>query len=265
MIRAADVDVHIGANTKDAERGFSRVDGLISSIGGNLAGGVLQEWFMSATRAGTNMVKSFIMANANAETMRNSLEIATGSAERAGEVFSFLENLASNTPFEFPELADAAVQLESLGFSAERYLTVIGNTAAATGKTINQTTQAFMDASMGEFERLKEFGIKAVEENGQLYFQYMKDGEMMKVAVDRNNSEMIQSTLEMIWNDKYAGAMEKQSKTFNGMLSTIKDNFNLMAMAASKPIFEGMKKGMAGTIKFMTTFMNCHEERRVHA
>jgi hypothetical protein len=137
---------------------------------------------------------------------------------------------------------DATIKLKAYGIEAQNYMGVIGDTAASMGKSMDDTVEALADAQTGEFERLKEFGIKAVEVTkknyqqlgvemsaiGQTALTYVdKNGKQMAEVVDRNNREMITSTITAIWNDKYAGAMETRSKTLSGMWSTLKDNLSM--------------------------------------
>ena len=49
----------------------------------------------------------------------------------------------------------------------------------------------------------------------------------MRQAVVANNSAMIESTLSAIFNSKYAGAMEEQSKTWNGLIANMQDNWTI--------------------------------------
>lgn len=178
-----------------------------------------------------------IKANASAEQAKMALETVTGSAKRADELFTNLQAFAAKTPFEFPELVQASINLESFGIKTEDWLTTIGDTAAAMGKSIDQVTQAVLDAATGEFERLKELGISTTREGDKLTFHYMKNGKEITKTVDKNNKEIMLSTIQAIWNDKYAGAMEKQSKTFMGQWSTLKDNFNQVIMQITLPLF----------------------------
>lgn len=162
-----------------------------------------------------------------------------GSQEAAQEKFEWLSDFAATTPFEFPELLEAATRLKAYGMDVEDYGRTLGDTAAAMGKPIMDVVEAIADAQQGEFERMKEFGIKAVEitksnyqqlgasieDAGKTALTYMdQNGKQQIAVVDRNNKEMITSTIQSIWNDKYAGAMEERSKSFNGMISTIKDS-----------------------------------------
>jgi pyridoxine 5'-phosphate synthase PdxJ len=181
---------------------------------------------------GTQIASSYEDANLTLKTLY-------GSQDAAAEKFQWLQQFAASTPFEFPELLNAATQLKAYGMDVEQYGRTIGDTAAAMGKPIDMAVQALADAQQGEFERMKEFGVKAVEitsknyqqlgasaqQAGQTALTYMDNNGKQQIAVvDRNNKEMVTSTIAAIWNSRYAGAMEERSKSFTGMLSTIKDN-----------------------------------------
>lgn len=181
----------------------------------------------------------------NFEDASTTLTTLYGDVDTAKAKFQDLSAFAAQTPFEFPELLDATVKLKAYGIEAGDYLKILGDTASGMGKSLNDTVEALADAQTGEFERLKEFGIKALEitkknaeqlgvsaeQAGQTALTYTdKYGKQQVAVVDRNNREMITSTITGIWNEKYAGAMEQRSKTMSGMLSTLKDNMS-MALA----------------------------------
>lgn len=181
----------------------------------------------------------------NFEDASTTLTTLYGDVDTAKAKFQDLSAFAAQTPFEFPELLDATVKLKAYGIEAGDYLKILGDTASGMGKSLNDTVEALADAQTGEFERLKEFGIKALEitkknaeqlgvsaeQAGQTALTYTdKYGKQQVAVVDRNNREMITSTITGIWNEKYAGAMEQRSKTLSGMLSTLKDNMS-MALA----------------------------------
>ncbi len=179
------------------------------------------------------------------EDASTTLTTLYGNLDTAKEKFQWLSDFAASTPFEFPELMDATIKLKAYGIEAQDYMGILGDTSSAMGKSIDDTVEALADAQTGEFERMKEFGIKAVQvvaSNLEQYKQYGasvgdtmltyvdKNGKQMAAAVDRNNREMITSTVTAIWSDKYAGAMETRSKTLTGLASTLKDNLS-MALA----------------------------------
>jgi hypothetical protein len=173
-----------------------------------------------------------------------SLTTVYGNVDTAKEKFQWLADFAASTPFAFPELLDATVKLKGYGIEAEDYMGTIGDAASAMGKTLDQTTEAVADAMTGEFERLKEYGIKAIvitasnaaqlganlSDVGKTALSYVsKSGEEQIKVVDRTNKTMVLSAIQSIWDVEkgFAGAMETRSKTMSGMWSTIKDNFTM--------------------------------------
>lgn len=258
----ADLAIQVGV---DGVEGVKRalgsvgdsVDGVAGKFGGAFgvaAGNLISGFVQSAGSSLMGLAGSLIGSNAQLETLSQSFQIAVGDADEASRMFGNLQKFAASTPFEFPELIQAATNLEALGIDSEKYLATLGNAASATNHTLDQTTQAFMDASVGEFERLKEFGIQTRREGDNVVFTYMQNGQEITKTVDATNQAVIQSTLAGIWNDKYAGAMDKQSKTFAGLMSTLKDNINMTMAAMGKPIFEFVKKGLAAFVGFFATF-----------
>lgn len=230
VVRAIDkVNTKLGTVDGHAKRAGSAIDGMFRVAGGFLlAQGI------------TNAVGGVLQMNSNAEQAKAALEIALGSAEEAESTFQRVQKMAAETPFSTQELLDSTLQLESLGLSSERWMTTIGDAAAGTNKSVDQVTQAVLDASFGEYERLKEFGIQARVEGDKVAFSYIKNGKQITETVDKNNKEIIQSTIEGIWNDKYAGAMAKQSKTFAGQWSTLKDNAAIAMMGLTGGVFSGL-------------------------
>ena len=183
----------------------------------------------------------------NFEDASTTLTVLYGDIDIAKEKFQDLSAFAANTPFEFPELLDATVKLKAYGIEAEDYLTILGDTSAAMGKSLNDTVEMLADAQMGEFERLKEFGVKAVEitkKNAESLGASMADvgktalmytdqyGKEQIKVIDRNNKEAITAALVGVDGifQQYTGAMEARSKTLTGLLSTLQDNVT-MALA----------------------------------
>ncbi|MFA5452125.1 MAG: hypothetical protein WC248_00925 [Candidatus Methanomethylophilaceae archaeon] len=183
----------------------------------------------------------------NFEDASTTLTVLYGDIDTAKEKFQNLSAFAANTPFEFPELLDATVKLKAYGIEAADYLTILGDTSAAMGKSLNDTVEMLADAQTGEFERLKEYGVKAVEitkknaeslgvsmaEAGKTALMYTDQyGQQQVKVIDRNNKESINAALVGVDGifQKYTGAMEARSKTLAGLLSTLKDNVT-MALA----------------------------------
>lgn len=184
-----------------------------------------------------------------------------GNAEQAGATMKKLSDFAAKTPFEFPELADAALKLKNVAGIADKDLiplmTSLGDIAASQSKSISQTTEAFNDAITGEFERLKEFGIKAKQDGDKVSFTFRN--QTVTVA---KTSEAIGEYLNKLGQAKgIAGAMEMQSNTLNGRLSTLKDTFStvlkgILGVSATGEItkggiFDRVSQSVKGLIDFL--------------
>lgn len=144
---------------------------------------------MAAVGTGLGFKEAFSL-----ETYKAQLETATGSTEKAAELMKSAIAMANKTPFEGGALVEATAMLEAMGMDSKKWLTYAGNMAGATGKDIMQATEAIIDAQAGEWERMKEFGIKGVD----------------------NMDDLVQ-----IMNQRFAGGMEKLAGTTKGLWSTV--------------------------------------------
>ena len=156
----------------------------------------------------------------NLEGYRVQLETATKSTEKAAEIMKYSIDLANKTPFEGGEMVEASAKLESMGLSAQSYLTNIVDMAAATNKPLDQATEAFIDAQTGELERLKEFGIKKADIQKKANEMFAGQ-ETINNKGQIVNQENFNKALLAIMEDRYTGGAEKLANTTKGMLSTI--------------------------------------------
>ncbi len=189
----------------------SKAGGLSSAFGGlkTMFGGFLA----------TLGVRQLIETNREFEKLRASLETVTGSTEQAELAFSAIQEFASKTPYSVKEVTTAFTKLTALGLQpSERSLTSYGNTAAAMGKSLDQMIEAVADATTGEFERLKEFGIKARSEGDKVALTFRGS----TTTIGKNASE-IESYLVKLGEVEFAGGMDRQAKTLDGAISNLGD------------------------------------------
>lgn len=185
------------------------------------------------------------------ELFRARLETATGSVEAAGRAFERLQDFAARTPQRLAEVVDAFTILTNLGLEpSERALISYGNTAAAMGKSLNQLIEAVADATTGEFERLKEFGIKARVEGDRVRFTFR--GITTEVA---NSAEAIQGYLLQLGETQFAGAMERQANTLSASFGNLRDAVQRVSVAFA----EG--SGLVGLVKRATQALTGVAER----
>jgi len=170
---------------------------------------------------------SFISTAAKMEQFSTALISIEGSSKKAQQSIQWIQEFAKKTPYTLDEVTEAFIKLRAYGLNAIKDLKWLGDTASAMGKPLDQAVEAIADAVNGEFERLKEFGIKAYQQGDKVALQWTtRRGEVKNIVIE-NNSKIIESTLKAIWNSKYAGAMQNQSKTWIGLLSTIQGNWEI--------------------------------------
>lgn len=169
---------------------------------------------------GAAAIKTGFSEALDLEGYRMQLETATKDTQRAAELMQYAIDLANKTPFEGGQLVEAAAKFESMGMSAETWLTKAGDMAAATNKDYDQAVEALIDAQAGELERLKEFGITKA--------MILEQGEKMfsGVQIANNNGQIVNQekfneAMLALMEDKFAGGMETQATTIRGMWSTV--------------------------------------------
>lgn len=148
-----------------------------------------------------------------------------GSNSAAQGVLTRIQDLASKTPFSVKELTESFVKLANRGFKpTNEELIKLGDLASSQGKSFEQLTEALLDAQSGEFERLKEFGIRAktVGDNVTLAFKGQE------VTVNKFNEGALRNAILGFGELKgVAGGMDAISKTLGGRISNLGDNFDV--------------------------------------
>lgn len=153
------------------------------------------------------------------DVLNASLVTATGSSAAASRAFDQLQAFAATTPFGLQEVTQAFVKLQNMGLDpSQAALNSYGNTAVAMGKSLDQMIEAVADAATGEFERLKEFGIKAKSEGDRVSLTFRG----VTTNIGKNAAE-IEQYLRRIGDVDFAGASTERAKTLDGALSNLGD------------------------------------------
>lgn len=169
----------------------------------------------SAGALGSNLVRT----NREFQSLKASLTTFTGSVESADRAFNILRTFASETPFAVNDVVQSFNILVSRGIAPTvGELEAFGDIAAGSGKSFQQLAEAIADAAVGEFERLKEFGIKARKENEDITFSI--GNTALKV---KNSSDEIVEALTEIAKVQFGGATARQAATLNGAFSNLGD------------------------------------------
>ena len=264
MAKSYDVLVNIDAKTARAVAGVSRVSNSLSQLTGRaksadrtikaIATAVGSFYVLSkAIDVAKIAAVSFTNTAAQFETFEATLTAIQGSSDAAKQSMGWIKDFAKTTPFEIDQVTDSFVKLKAYGLDPQHGLMkTLGNTAAAMGKDINQAVEAVADAVQGENERLKEFGIKASVQGQKVAYTWADSSGKMRNITIANNKDMIQSTLEAIWNEKYAGAMAARANTWQGMVSNLSDSWtNFKAEIMDAGLFDYIK----GILKTVSQYL----------
>jgi len=167
-------------------------------------------------------LKKLVEVNREFGILKAGLETATGSAQGANDAFIALQDFAKTTPYDLAQATSAFTQLVNLGLTpSERALKSYGDTSAALGKDLKQMVEAVADAATGEFERLKEFGIKSKNQGDTIAFTFKGTTETVK-----NNAAAIEEYLIKLGEVNFDGAMKKRMESLDGAIANLGDSWD---------------------------------------
>lgn len=204
----------LSSSGASAERATSGLSGAFGKLLGPLT---------AVVSAGAALSK-LVSVQREFDVLNAGLVTATGSSEKAAVAFDALQEFATKTPYSLNQAVEGFTKLVNLGLTpSERALLSYGNTASAMGKDLNQMIEAVADAATGEFERLKEFGIKAKQEGDKVTFTF----QGVKTTIGNNAAE-IEQYLTSLGENQFAGAMERRMDTLDGAIANLGDTWDAL-------------------------------------
>lgn len=204
----------LSSSGASAERATSGLSGAFGKLLGPLT---------AVVSAGAALSK-LVSVQREFDVLNAGLVTATGSSEKAAVAFDALQEFATKTPYSLNQAVEGFTKLVNLGLTpSERALMSYGNTASAMGKDLNQMIEAVADAATGEFERLKEFGIKAKQEGDKVTFTF----QGVKTTIGNNAAE-IEQYLTSLGENQFAGAMERRMDTLDGAIANLGDTWDAL-------------------------------------
>lgn len=229
-------DIQAGVNA--TRKSMISLQTVMSVFGGLSLAGLFQQFIGLGRRV--------VDTQATFERFEAVLTNALGSRSAARQALEQLQQFAATTPFQIDELTDSFVKLVNRGFQPTKdQLTQIGDLAASQGKSFDQLVEAILDAQTGEFERLKEFGIRAKTVGDQVTLSFK--GQSIEVA--KTDEAIRNAVLGFGQLQGVAGSMEAVSKTLGGQLSNLADNFTGLLRTIGE-------SGVGGAVTFLVGQLN---------
>ena len=222
MATVDELIVEIRAETKELRQGLDDVNRQLKGATGAAEKSLisfsnLAKVFaaVGVAAAGANMVKTI----REFEDLGAILKAVTGSAEAAGVSMEVIERFTAGTTFQLNDVTQAFTTLVNAGITPTTgVLTDFGNVAAAFGKDITTMAQAAFNATTGEMEMLKQFGIIAKVEGDKLAVTF----DNTTTKIDRNSTAIIEF-IRKVGRDKFPTALEDSANTLSGKISNLQD------------------------------------------
>lgn len=249
-ISIAKLAIHLTTETGQMVAGFARakslVNGFSSSLGSGGGGvgagiggiGLAATSATTAIAAATAALGAFAYAGisfaSSMEKAKASFTGFLGSGQAADAMLKDLFAFAATTPFEFPEVRDAAKTMLAMGAEAEDVMPqmrMLGEVAAGSGQPLGELANVFgqvMQAGRltgNELRQFNERGIPVLTElSNMLGVPKQKIRELVE-AGEISSAQVVEAFARMSTGSGiFAGQMGRQSETLSGQWATFKDN-----------------------------------------
>jgi tape measure domain-containing protein len=224
---------NFGDSTRNTE---SSLAGSIAK--GQILGNVLTTLASKALDTAVGFVQTGIEYNAQIEKYTTGFTNMLGSAEAANEAMKAIQEDAARTPFDVASLTQANQLLISAGENAgysRKVIMALGDAVSAAGggnaelSRMAANLQQIANVGKASAIDIKQFayaGINIYQVLADYTGKSVQDVQSMTVSYDLLSEALIAASEE---GGRYYNAMDTQSQTMNGRVSTLKDNVSQLA------------------------------------
>lgn len=219
-------------------------DGIAKAVTkGNLVATALEKVGSAVVDAGKAVISNGVDYNSQMEQYTVAFTNMLGSADKAESALAQIKQDAAKTPFDTAGLVKANQLLISTGVdaqSARNVVMALGDAVKATGggndelSRMAQNLQQIKNAGKATSADIKQFAYAGIDVYGILADYTGKstaDVQKMSISYDLLTNALLSASKE---GGRYFGAMETQSQTLDGRISTLKDNATQLAGAITE-------------------------------
>lgn len=204
----------------------------------NLLTGVIAKVGSMALSAAKDFIQTGIQYNAQLESYTTGFTNMLGSAEAAKAAMDAIQEDAAHTPFDVASLTQANQLLISAGENAgysRKVIMALGDAVSATGggnaelSRMSANLQQIANVGKASAIDIKQFayaGINIYQVLADYTGKSVQEVQKMTVSYDLLSQALIAASEE---GGRYYNAMDTQSQTMNGRVSTLKDNVSQLA------------------------------------
>lgn len=207
-----------------------------------------------AAYGGKKLWDLLIGSNAEMEQYTTSLEVMLGSASKASAMIEKMRDFAAKTPLTLENVISGGSLLMSYGVDESNLIdtmTKLGDLASGNAEKMDRITLAYGQmlakgkVTGEELMQMTEAGVPLqtalAESIGVTGEEFSKMVSAGKVGIDDLNKAITGLTTG---DGKFAGMMEKQSQTMQGMLSTLQDNISEFLRKMGEGAFGEVKSAL---------------------
>ena len=204
----------------------------------NLLTGVIAKVGSMALSAAEDFIQTGIQYNAQLESYTTGFTNMLGSAEAAKAAMDAIQEDAARTPFDVASLTQANQLLISAGENAgysRKVIMALGDAVSATGggnaelSRMSANLQQIANVGKASAIDIKQFayaGINIYQVLADYTGKSVQEVQNMTISYDLLSQALIAASEE---GGRYYNAMDTQSRTMNGRVSTLKDNVSQLA------------------------------------
>lgn len=240
-------------NGNDTESALSKNWKSIGSVGVSALKGIGAAFVSMTAAAGAGIAavaKMGVEYNAQMQSYQTAFETMLGDAEKAQQLTENLKTLAAKTPLAMTDLADASKILLAFGSTAEQLpdqLKRLGDVAQGNAQKLGTMATAFGRIQSNGYASLEEINMMIDQGFNPLNIIAEQTGETMAELRDRVSAgevsfEELSEALRIATDEggQFFNAMENQSKTFDGQMSTLQDNVSALAGTLTEDLFASL-------------------------
>ena len=237
----------------DTESALSKNWKSIGSVGVSALKGIGAAFVSMTAAAGAGIAavaKMGVEYNAQMQSYQTAFETMLGDAEKAQQLTENLKTLAAKTPLAMTDLADASQILLAFGSSAEELpdqLKRLGDVAQGNAQKLGTMATAFGRIQSNGYASLEEINMMIDQGFNPLNIIAEQTGETMaevrqRVSDGEVSFEELSEALRIATDEggQFFNAMENQSKTFDGQMSTLQDNVSALAGTLTEDLFASL-------------------------
>ena len=201
--------------------------------------------------AGIQAARFVFVKAAELESQTRSLQVLTGSAEKAKQIIQELQQLGAVTPFTSTELIDSAKRLQAFGVEADKVVETtkrLADVSGATGAELSGLVTAYGQVQAKgrlQGEELLQFQERGVALQAELRKMYGLSGEEFQKALEKGRigAEAVEVAILRLTSagGKYANGAIAQSDTLQGRLSTLQDGIDGLARGIGAALSPAIK------------------------